>query len=58
MRVLFRSGHGKEPLLVAVSIEPPRLDLHLGSVAVAQTAFDCLKVHDGMPSDLDERIAA
>ena len=29
------TGHGKEPLLVAVSIEPPRLDLHLGSVAVA-----------------------
>jgi hypothetical protein len=31
------SGHGKEPLLAAVSIEPPRLDIHLGSVAVART---------------------
>ena len=28
------------------------------TVTIMNSAFDCLKVHDGMPSDLDERIAA
>ena len=28
------------------------------TVTIVNNAFDCLKVHDGMPSDLDERIAA
>jgi hypothetical protein len=28
------------------------------TVTIMNNAFDCLKVHDGMPSDLDERIAA
>src|ERR1700738_129605 len=28
------------------------------TVTIMNNAFDCLKVHYGMPSDLDERIAA